>query len=79
MTSLFNQLSDTEREGLAIMLGFKESAGFRTALRDIPAFEEEEFWMGRAAIAFLENRLAYFKRLDNERMGQQLSDYLETL
>ena len=61
--SLFDQLSTTEANAVALLLGFEQSSpGFRNNLREMPAIEKEESLtigdVTRAYLAFLTENLS---------------------
>lgn len=60
MNSLFNQLSETERECVAMLCGFQDCAGFRNTLHDMPEVEGN---LGKVAEAVLKFRIKNLKRV----------------
>jgi hypothetical protein len=60
MNTLFNQLSETEREAVALLCGFQDCAGFRNTLYDMPEVEGN---LGKVAEAVLKFRMKNLKRV----------------
>ncbi|MGU2419421.1 hypothetical protein [Burkholderia cenocepacia] len=63
--NLYEQTTELTRSALAAMLGFdysgdsdKGACGFRIALREIPAFPNDDFTMGQALDAYLAHMVA---------------------
>lgn len=69
MKTLFDQLSDSDRNFASALIGCTDTASFRLTLREIEALEGD-FVMGDVAIAWLEKRLSEIKRLREARLQE---------
>lgn len=58
-SNLFEQLTSVERQGVAQILGFEESAGFRINLREMPPVENKT--MGEIAEIYCERLISQIR------------------
>ena len=73
MKTLFDQLTATELDSIALLVGFPRSGpGLKNVLREIEALPLD-FKLGDAVVAFLEHQLAIYKGYQAERQAEALA------
>jgi len=65
--TLFDQLSDSDRDHASALIGCTDNASFRLTLRECESLSDG-FTMGDVAVAWLERRLSEIKSIRARRL-----------